>query len=95
MDRLGDQLAGDLHEELVAVRDLLESARSLVELVESPTRREEWTRDLRVAEAPLLEGVAKAHGFDLEGFRPLLSETKRRVERVIGEIANPGSAPGG
>ncbi len=85
-----ERIAVDLHEQLDEVRDLLASARSLIAVVEPPARRAELESDYREALAPLDEGIAEAHGFELEGFGRRLSDSRRRAELLLMKIANPG-----
>ena len=83
--------AGHLITEVHDVRESLVTARSLLDRVDDPERRQELEDAYEQAEVPLREAVADAHAFVFDAMKERLETAKARSEALLQELANPGS----
>lgn len=84
------EIARELHDRVVAVRDLLKAARRLIRETDDPARREELDRAYAEAEAPLREAVVRAHSFRFEGSEGLLDDADEKAHELLRQVTRGG-----
>ena len=83
------EAARTLYEALNESRDLMKSVRSLVNRVDDKTRRAQLDAAYQQAEVPLIEAVQAGHQFVYDDLKERLSTARRRLEALLGQLANP------
>jgi hypothetical protein len=78
-----------LHQEVLAVRELLEPVPKLLRRVKEPERRRLLEDAYQQAQVPLTEAVSSAHSFRFENMRERLLDAKEKSEALLNELANP------
>lgn len=83
------EAARTLYDALHDSRDLMKSARSLVNRVTDKSRRAQLDEAYRQAEIPLIEAVQAGHQFVFDDLKERLSVARQRIEALFGQLANP------
>lgn len=83
------EAARTLYEALNESRDLLKSTRSLINRVSDKTRRAQLDDAYQQVEVPLIEAVQAGHQFVYDDLKERLSTGRRRLEALLGQLANP------
>jgi hypothetical protein len=78
-----------LHQEVLAVRELLEPVPKLLRRVKEPERRRILEDAYQQAQVPLTEAVSSAHSFRFENMRERLADAKEKSEALLNALANP------
>jgi hypothetical protein len=78
-----------LHQEVLAVRELLDPVPKLLSRVKDPARRRLLEDAYEQARVPLSEAVSSAHSFRFENMRERLAAAKERSDALLNELANP------
>lgn len=83
------EAARTLYDALHDSRDLMKSARSLVNRVTDKSRRAQLDEAYRQAEIPLVQAVQAGHQFVFDDLKERLSVARQRIEGLFGQLANP------
>jgi Cytochrome c554 and c-prime len=70
-------------------RDVMKSARSMVNRVSDKTRRAQLEEAYQQAQAPLTQAVRAGHQFVFDELKERLSVARQRIEAMLGQLANP------
>jgi hypothetical protein len=81
--------ARTLYEGLNDSRELLDATRTLIDRIQDKPRRAQLDEAYRQAEVPLIEAVQAGHQFVYDDFKERLSTARKRLEALVGQIANP------
>ena len=83
------EAARTLYEALNESRDLMKSVRSLVNRVRDKVQRAQLDAAYQQTEVPLIEAVQAGHQFLYDDLKERLSTARRRLEALLGQLANP------
>jgi len=83
------EAARTLYEELRESRDLMKSVRSLVNRVGDKGRRAQLDEAYQQAELSLIQATQAGHAFVYDEFKERLSTARKRLEALLGQLANP------
>lgn len=83
------EAARTLYDALHESRDLLRTARSLVNRVGDPRRRAELDDAYRQAGVPMVQATQAGHQFEYDELKARLSAARQRLEALLARIANP------
>ena len=83
------EAARTLYEALNESRDVMKSARSLVNRTRDKARRAQLDAAYQQAEVPLIQAVHAGHAFVYDDLKERLSLARQRIEALLGAIANP------
>lgn len=81
--------ARTLYEALHESREVLKSAKSLINRVDDKTRRAQLEAAYQQTEVPLIEAVQAGHQFVYDDLKERLSTARRRLDALLGQLANP------
>jgi hypothetical protein len=76
------------YEGLVAVREQMKLAQSLIRRVDDQKRRATLTDALQQAQVPLTRAVNAGHRFVYDDLRENLATAQKRVEALLSTLAN-------
>jgi Cytochrome c7 and related cytochrome c len=83
------EAARTLYEAVNDSRDLLETARRLIDRVKDPRRREDLETAYQQAQTPLTLAVESGHQFVYDDLTARLRTARERLETLLGMLANP------
>lgn len=83
------EAARTLYEAVNESRDVLNGTRRLISRISDKTRRAQLEQQYQQAEVPLIEAVRSGHAFVYNNLKERLSTARRRLEALLGELANP------
>lgn len=83
------EAARTLYDALHETRDVMKTARSLVNRVGDKTRRAQLDEAYQQAEVPLIQAVQAGHQFLFDDLKERLSVARQRLEALLGQLANP------
>jgi hypothetical protein len=78
-----------MYEALNESRDLMKSVRPMVNRVNDKARRARLDEAYQQAEVPLIEAVEAGHQFMYDALKERLSVARKRIELLLGQLANP------
>jgi hypothetical protein len=87
------EAARTLYDALHESRDLMKTARSLVNRIDDKPRRAQLDEAYQQAEVPLIQAVQAGHEFQYDDLKERLSVARQRLEALLGQLANPNTAP--
>jgi cytochrome c7-like protein/cytochrome c554/c'-like protein len=83
------EAARTIYEALRESRDLLKTARPLINRVSDKPRRAQLDDAYQQAEVPLIQATQAGHRFVYDMLKERLSVARQRIEALFAEIANP------
>ena len=83
------EAARTLYEGVNESRDLLDTARRLIDRVDDPQRRDQLETAYEQAATPLTLAVQSGHEFVYDDLRSRLRTARERLEALLGMLANP------
>jgi hypothetical protein len=83
------EAARTLYDALHDSRDLMKTARSLVNRVNDKARRAQLEEAYQQAEVPLTQAVQAGHAFVFDDLKERLSVARQRLETLLAQVANP------
>lgn len=83
------EAARAMYEALDESRDVMKSARVMVNRVNDKARRARLDAAYQQAEVPLTEAVRAGHQFVFDQLKERLSVARQRIETLLAELANP------
>ena len=83
------EAARTLYSALHESRELMRTARSLVNRVGDKPRRAQLDYAYQQAEVPLIEAVQAGHQFVYDDLKERLSVARQRIEALLSQLANP------
>jgi nitrate/TMAO reductase-like tetraheme cytochrome c subunit len=83
------EAARTMYEALNESRDLMKSVRPMVNRVNDKARRARLDEAYQQAEVPLIEAVEAGHQFMYDALKERLSVARKRIELLLGQLANP------
>jgi nitrate/TMAO reductase-like tetraheme cytochrome c subunit len=81
--------ARTLLEEVRESRELLEAAEPFIDRLKDKTRQAKLRYAYEQAEVPLIEAGRSMHEFQFTNLKERLATARRRIEDLLGELANP------
>jgi hypothetical protein len=78
-----------LLESIAESRNLLRAARPFIERVKDPARQAALREAYGQAEVPLIEAGRSMHEFVFDNLEERLVTARRRIDALMGELANP------
>jgi hypothetical protein len=83
------EAARTLYDALHESRDLMKTARSLIDRVSDQPRRAQLDEAYQQAEVPLIQAVQSGHRFVYDDLKERLSVARQRLEALFAQLANP------
>jgi hypothetical protein len=83
------EAARTLYEALHETRDLMRTARSLINRVSDKRRRAQFDEDYQQTEVPLVLAVQAGHRFVYDELKDRLNDARQRLDALLGQLANP------
>ena len=78
-----------MYEAVNESRSVLNVAKTLVGRVTDKTRKAQLEQAYQQAEVPLIQAVQAGHAFVFDDLKERLLTSRRRIEALLGELANP------
>jgi nitrate/TMAO reductase-like tetraheme cytochrome c subunit len=83
------EAARTMYDALHETRDVLKSARSMVNRVDDKRRRAELEEAYQQAEIPLIQATQAGHEFKYDNLKERLAVARQRLEALLSLVANP------
>jgi cytochrome c553 len=83
------EAARTLYEALHETRDLMRTARSLINRISDKRRRAQFDEDYQQVEVPVVLAVQAGHRFEYDDLKDRLNDARDRLEALFRELANP------
>lgn len=83
------EAARSLYEMVHETRDLMKTARAMINRVTVQPRRTQLDQAYQQAEVPLIEATQAGHQFVFDDLKERLSVARQRLEALLGMLANP------
>ena len=83
------EAARTLYDALHETRDLMKTARSLINRVNDKPRRAQLDEEYQQVEVPVIQAVQAGHRFVYDELKERLNVARQRLEGLFGQLANP------